>query len=127
MTVATFEVTTLGTDELSVTWSLNSQAPAVFRVPVDTLGREVVVQANELPKLLKLLDPGALNNHWQVYVEVPPLNEVVVFSVVLPPLLTDVETALMTGADNAGLTVTRSADEASVVIGEFALSVTMTQ
>lgn len=63
MTVTTFEVTMLGTVELSVTWSLNSQTPTVPRAPVDTVGVEVVVHANELPKLLKLLDPGASNNH----------------------------------------------------------------
>jgi hypothetical protein len=52
-----------------------------------------------------------------VYVEVPPLNEVVVLSVELPPLLIEVGDTLMTGAVNARLTVTRSVAEVALAAG----------
>jgi hypothetical protein len=33
----------------------------------------LVVQENELPRLLNLVAPGASCNHWQVYGDVPPM------------------------------------------------------
>jgi hypothetical protein len=59
-----------------------------------------------------------------VYVEVPPLNDVAVLSVELPLLLTEVGSALITGAVNVGFTVTLLPAEQAVE-GVLALSVTL--
>jgi len=45
-------------DALSVTCSSKFQVPEVDRVPVDSVGNEEVVQANELPRLLNEMALG---------------------------------------------------------------------
>jgi hypothetical protein len=49
-TVTTFEVTVCGVPELSVTSSSNDHVPVTVSVPVDMVGRLLVVQLNELPR-----------------------------------------------------------------------------
>ena len=62
-----------------------------------------------------MLAPGASSSHWQVYVEVPPLNDVVVDNVALCPEPIDVGETEMTGATRALLTVTGTALEVTAV------------
>jgi hypothetical protein len=50
MTVTAFEVTVCGVAELSVTLSSKCHVPTVANVPVDIVGRLLVVQLNELPR-----------------------------------------------------------------------------
>jgi hypothetical protein len=71
------EATMLGVLELSFTWSSKLHAPTVERVG-ETVGREEEVQGKEDPGLLYAVAPGASCSHWQVYEEVPPLNDDVV-------------------------------------------------
>lgn len=67
--------------------------------------------------------PGASSSHWQVYVDVPPLKEVVVERVELDPELMEVGLAEITGATRAVLTVTVAALEVTTSLG-LPLSVT---
>jgi hypothetical protein len=66
VTVAVLEVAVTGVPELSVTCNSKDQVPTVVSVPVEVVGRLPAVQANEVPKLLKLVAPGAFCSHWQV-------------------------------------------------------------
>jgi hypothetical protein len=127
VTVTAFEATVLGTVEPSVTWSSNSQTPTAERVPVGMVGREEVVHENELPRGMKLL-PGASTSHWQVYGEVPPLNEVVVLSVEFSPLVIELLSTLMKGGVNAEFTATvTGVQEGAAVEVPTLLSVTFTE
>jgi hypothetical protein len=45
-----FEVAVCGVPELSVTFSSKCHVPTVVNVPVDIVGRLLVVQLNELPR-----------------------------------------------------------------------------
>jgi hypothetical protein len=60
-------------------------------------------------------------------VGVPPLNEVVVFSVELPPLLIEAGDTLMTGAVRTGFTVTVSLAQELAAGVPGLLSVTFTE
>jgi hypothetical protein len=61
---------------------------------------------NDWPRSLKLVAFGTSTSHWHVYGEVPPLNEVVVLSVELPPTVTFPLRALISGTVSGGSTVT---------------------
>lgn len=64
LTVTALEVTATGVPALSVTCSSNIQAPVDVRVPVNVDAGDV--QDEVLPRLLKLVAPGASCSHWQV-------------------------------------------------------------
>ena len=49
-TVTTFEVTVCGVPELSVTCNSKCHVPVAVSVPVEMVGRLLVVQLNELPR-----------------------------------------------------------------------------
>jgi len=72
ITVTAAEVTVTGVPELSVTCSSNDQVPVVVSVPDDMEDGDV--HAPAVPRLLKIVAPGAFCSHWQVNGEVPPLN-----------------------------------------------------
>ena len=76
VTVTALEETLL--EAVSVTLSSKLQDPAVDRTPVDAVGLSLTVQAKEPPRALYAESNGPFFNHWHVYVEVPPLNELVV-------------------------------------------------
>jgi hypothetical protein len=66
VTVATLDVTVTGVLELSFTCKSKLQMPSADRVPVETDGREVLVQLKDEPRSLNVLAPGASSSHWQV-------------------------------------------------------------
>ena len=73
VTVTVVEVTLTGVPELSVTCNSKVHAPVVVNAPVEVDAGDV--HAAAVPKLLKVVAPGAFCSHWQVNGEVPPENE----------------------------------------------------
>ena len=62
VTIVGAEMTITAGDALSVTWSSNDQDPVWDREAVEIADdREHV---DELPMLLKVLEPGAFSSHW---------------------------------------------------------------
>ena len=61
--LAALDATTAGELELSVTWSSNDHAPTVVRVPVEMDADDV--HAEEPPRLVNAVAPGAFSSHWQ--------------------------------------------------------------
>jgi hypothetical protein len=125
VTVAGLDVSLTGTPEESVTWSSKVQAPTVDSGPVEVLGVLLVVQENELPRLLNLIAPGASWSHWQVYGGVPPLNGTAE-RIELWPASTVEGATLTIGSVMGGLTVSSEVDDWPVA-GGVELSVTTAQ
>ena len=65
-TVAAFDATMTGLEALSVTCSLKCHVPGADRMPVDTVGFVAHPDANEVPRLLYEVAPGASWSHWHV-------------------------------------------------------------
>ena len=61
VTIVRAEMTTTVGDALSVTWSSNDQDPATDREPVEIDDDEE--HAEELPRLLNMVEPGAFSSH----------------------------------------------------------------
>ena len=72
VTVTVAEVTVTGVPEPSVTCNSKVHAPVVVNTPDEI--EEGEVQAAAVPRLLKVVAPGAFCSHWQVNGEVPPEN-----------------------------------------------------
>jgi hypothetical protein len=63
VTVAGADATMTGVLELSVTWSSNDHVPTVVKVPVEMDADDV--HAEEPPRLVNAVAPGAFSSHWQ--------------------------------------------------------------
>src|SRR5713101_4520876 len=72
VTVTVEEVTLTGVPALSVTLNSKVQVPVVVNAPVEVDAGDV--HAAAVPRLLKVVAPGASWSHWQVNGEVPPEN-----------------------------------------------------
>jgi len=106
LTLTRADVTVTGELELSVIWISNDQDPMFVMLPVGIETGEV--QGEELPRVVKLLAPGAFWSHLQTYGEVPPVNVAERFADWPVSIAGGVaEGVLMT---SVGLTVTEAGD-----------------